>query len=121
MQGTKRIVTRHDFMWRTIQLHLVHTKNHFDYGADKLQLRVVEPSNAILPITENGYRTELLDGDLVEAAGGAVAFVRAWLEREANTVGWRRRELKAAQLELFPPDMLKQRIRSPLKPQPQEQ
>ena len=87
MQGTKRIVTRHDFMWRTIQLHLVHTKNHFDYGADKLQLRVVEPSNAILPITENGYRTELLDGDLVEAAGGVPLCGHGSSERPTPSAG----------------------------------
>jgi hypothetical protein len=68
-------------------------------AADRIDVSVVSPRGALLPITETGNVRHFEDEAIDAAAGGPVAYVTAWLEREANTPGWKRRELAARQLE----------------------
>jgi len=49
-----------------------------------------------LPVTETGYRSHFMGKGNVAQHGGAVAFVTAWLDHEADRTGWR-----GAQLSLF--------------------
>lgn len=43
-------------------------------------LEIVTPDRAPHPISETGYRSHFCPRELVEEAGGPVAFVTAWLE-----------------------------------------
>lgn len=95
---TKTDIRTYSFTWRGIALRVRHHRRYYDYGADRIQVWVISPPDAILPIAEDGYARCFEDEDVVAAAGGAVAYVTAWLEREANTPAWKRRELKLAQL-----------------------
>jgi len=44
---------------------------------------VVKPRGAPLPVSGTGYNVCELDEDKLNAAGGAVAFLLAWFERDA--------------------------------------
>ena len=93
--------TNHALTWRGIKLRITHTPSYITPGWDHLDIRVLAPKGAILPITTTGYRSHFLSDDDLAAAGGATAFVRVWIEREAATKTWRKATLRHAQLDLF--------------------
>ena len=98
----KRITHTYRIVWRGITLQIRHQPLYFDYGADHIEIHVKKPKDAIIPITETGYRSHFIDEEELKQAGGPVAFVTAWLDREGNTKKWIKRELASRQLELFP-------------------
>ena len=90
---TKRKSRVHKFDWRGITCRVKHTPRYFDY-ADHVELFVVRPKGAILPITETGYRSEFLSADELAASGGAVALMTALIDREAKTKRWQKRDFE---------------------------
>lgn len=54
-----------------------------------------------LPITETGYLSHHTCPELIEAEGGPVVFVLAWLDFEGELPEWKARQAAAAQLCLF--------------------
>lgn len=62
-------------------------------GGDTAYLEIVTQDCQARPISETGYRSHFCSRELVEAVGGPVAFVTAWLEREDDG--------KPVQLSLF--------------------
>ncbi len=54
-----------------------------------------------LPITGAGYRSHFTSQSVVQAAGGPVEYVLAWLTAEADTLAWRQKAADAQQLTLF--------------------
>jgi hypothetical protein len=54
-----------------------------------------------LPFTETGYRSVFADPADIDAGGGAVAYVTAWLHVAAPSPQWRMRAVAAEQLSLF--------------------
>ena len=61
---------------------------------------MVRPKRAAIPITPTGYRSHFIANEALLLAGGAVAFITAWLDREAGTKTWQRAEIKAQQITL---------------------
>jgi uncharacterized membrane-anchored protein len=53
-----------------------------------LEVRVIEPERAPLPITDTGYRSHFLLAGIVEEAGGPAAYVRCWLDEAARHPRW---------------------------------
>ncbi|MBM1691598.1 hypothetical protein [Sulfitobacter geojensis] len=49
-------------------------------GGDTAHLEIVTKDRQAHPISETGYRSHFCPCELVEEAGGPVAFVTAWLE-----------------------------------------
>lgn len=66
-----------------------------------LEIEAVDPARAPLPVTETGYRSLFTAPAVIEAEGGADAFVLAWLDHEAEQPQWKEREQVARQMELF--------------------
>lgn len=66
-----------------------------------LELQVVDPPMAPLPVTETGYRSHFVPSGVVEEAGGPAVYVSRWLEEEAQRPTWRRVEAAWRQLDLF--------------------
>ncbi len=66
-----------------------------------LEIKSIEPERAPLPITETGYRSHFTSAEIINAAGGPVAFVRAALEDAAQDADWIRREAEARQMVLL--------------------
>ena len=76
-----------------------------DLGADRqvahIELEVIDPAGAPLPVTETGYRSHFTRPAAVDQIGGPLAFVRAWIEEEARKPAWRRADAARRQLDLF--------------------
>jgi hypothetical protein len=53
-----------------------------------LQLRSLNPERAALPMSETGYISRFVSGDEIEASGGPIAYVLAWLNAEADSRAW---------------------------------
>ena len=94
--------TTHKLVWRHVTAKIRHTPDYISKGWTHIELVVVAPKGAPLPITETGYRSHFLDADDLAQAGGPVAFFHDWNEREARSKAWARIEFKWRQLELFP-------------------
>jgi hypothetical protein len=54
-----------------------------------------------LPITETGFKSHFTGPELVDAEGGPVAFVLAWLDHAAALPDWQAQQEQAKQLTLF--------------------
>jgi hypothetical protein len=92
----------HKLIWRDMTCRVKHTPNYLSPGWTHIEITVVTPKGAPLPITGTGYRSHFLDEELLAAAGGPVAFFQRWIEQEATTKTWAKAEFKWRQLELFP-------------------
>jgi len=89
------------FTWRGIEIEVTYTPLKWKTIA-YLEVRAVSPERAPLPITETGYRSHFHQPGTIEKPGGdVVAQVIAWLDEEAKSRAWRRREEAARQLPLF--------------------
>lgn len=89
-------------VWRHVTARVRYTPNYLSKGWSHIEIIVVSPKGAPIPITETGYRSHFLDEDLLKKAGGPVTFFLDWIEREAATKAWARTEARWRQLELFP-------------------
>lgn len=94
--------TVHKLVWRDVTCRVRHTPDYLSKGWTHIEIIVVEPKGAPLPITETGYRSHFIDAVLLAKVGGPVAFFLDWIEREAATKAWAKAEFKWRQLELFP-------------------
>ena len=98
----KKPATTHKLVWRHVTARVRHTRNYINDGWSHIELIVLTPKDAPLPITQTGYLSHFLDEGELETAGGPVAFFTAWLDREARTPASAKAEFKWRQLELFP-------------------
>ncbi len=89
------------FTWRDVSCRVDHVRDWKIDGWSRLIIRVVHPRGAPLPFSETGYHVHDLDEDDVKAAGGPVAFVLAWLHREAGSVRYAQAIYKWKQGDLF--------------------
>ena len=97
---TKRRTITHKVMWRDILLIIREQADYLWPGHSHIEIHVARPKRAIIPITETGYRSHFIGSEVLSLEGGAVAFVTAWLDREAASKKWQRAEIKAQQLSL---------------------
>jgi hypothetical protein len=88
-------------VWRFATCRVRHTRDYISAGWSHIELMVVSPKGAPLPITSTGYRSHFLDEEQLIAAGGAVAYFTAWLDREATSKAWAKAEFKWRQGDLF--------------------
>lgn len=80
------------FTWRGIEIEAIYSPLKWGMIAH-MELRSVKPERAPLPVTETGYRSHFHQPGAVEALGGdIVAHLIAWLDDEAKSPEWRRRE-----------------------------
>ena len=89
------------FTWRGVEMTATHEPNYISDGSSHIELRVVNPKGKPVPITDTGYLSHFLDEDELAGAGGAAAFFRAWLDREAESKAYRLALAKWQQLDLF--------------------
>ena len=93
--------------WQGITLEITYEpewlgiRRHGEWAVAHLGVTSVAPERAPLPITGTGYRSCFLHPDLIHEAGGAVAFVEAWLEDQAKSREWQAHLQSSQQLSLF--------------------
>lgn len=80
----------HKITWWGVEIEITFTPEKFGM-VDHIELRT--KNKAKLPMTETGYRSHFMDKGAVDAHGGAVAFVTAWLDHEAEHKGWNNDQL----------------------------
>jgi hypothetical protein len=71
------------------------------YGSPMAHLEIRSLDGQPLPITETGYRSHFTNVDVIDAEGGPVEFVRAWLDHDAQLPAWQEAKAKRQQLSLF--------------------
>lgn len=93
----RRIEVRYEPDWLNrrqddpdVQYHVAH-----------LNIQTIEPVRAPLPITETGYRSHFIHPSIIEEAGGPVAYVLAWIKREAYAPHWLKIQTRFDQPSLF--------------------
>lgn len=93
--------TTERFTWRGIACSVVHTRDHINSGWSRLNFRILSDKAPPVPITHARYLAHEVDEDDVTAAGGAVPYLVAWLEREACNPGYAKALADWKQLDLF--------------------
>jgi hypothetical protein len=90
--------TGYKIEWRGIQLDILHTvKQYGDFD----HIEIYSEERVPIPITETGYKSHFLPASHLEEYAGAVAYVQAWLNHEANKDAWEKYEAESLQLCLF--------------------
>lgn len=76
---------QHHIRWRNIDIEISFTPEKFGM-VEHIELRTANKES--LPVTETGCRSHFARQGTINAHGGAVAFVTAWLDHEAKRNGW---------------------------------
>lgn len=91
----------HTLRWRELLVEIIETSDWKGPGWTRLDIRIVEPAGAPLPCSEDGRLTHGVDADDLARAGGAAAYVAAWLDRDAATPRYAKALARWRQLDLF--------------------
>lgn len=76
---------QHTITWWHVEIEITYTPNQFGM-VDHIELRTNDKT--ALPVTETGYRSHFVNAGTVAHHGGAVTFVTAWLDHQAERLGW---------------------------------
>jgi len=87
---------RFEIVWRGIVIEIRYrppfARFYLEHPVAYLEVTSIEPKKAPLPITKTGYISRVVEGIHIEAEGGPVAYVQAWLEFKASkSAKWRQR------------------------------
>lgn len=99
--------SKHYLTWENIKLEISYdpmwlkSANDPEEQMAHLEVRVLEPAKAALPITDTGYRSHFTPSCNVLEYGNPASFVKAWLDHEAKSREWKEAREKAQQLNLF--------------------
>lgn len=105
--GSSPNKTRYEIDWRdpvagaTTRIRITHSRDYLIAGQDHVEVDALTPKKAALPITATGYRSQFLPALELINAGGPVTFVTAWLDREAQSKHWQKRQTARQQGDLF--------------------
>lgn len=87
------------FTWQGIKIEATYTPLR---SMAHLAIQSIKPENALLPITETGYRSHFHPPGTIEAHGGdVVTQVIAWLDEEAAKPAWKQFVESSRQYRLF--------------------
>ena len=86
---------------RISTLIVAHAPNWYGSSLCRLEVTAADPEQAPLPISETGYRSHFCPGAEVDAAGGPVAYILAWLDAAARDSRWKAADMARRQLSLF--------------------
>ena len=87
-------------IWRDIEVTVKY--NDCYHKCDILHVAHLEiKADVPLPVTETGYKSHFSHPDEIEAYGGAVGFVVAWLDHHAQKAKWIEAEKQRKQYSLL--------------------
>lgn len=98
--------TCESFLWQGLAIEVLFTPSYSEsyhriYGYALAHLQISAEGRAPLPISETGYRSRFERADNIDAADGAAAYARAWLDHAARSPAWIEAQEQAQQLSLF--------------------
>lgn len=88
-------------IWQGITLEIGFERNFLEMGRAHLEVRSIQPVKAPMPFTPTGYRSAFPEAEAVDAMGGPVGYVQAWLDKEGKGKAWKARSEAERQLTLF--------------------
>lgn len=98
----------HYIEWRGVRIEVrycpSYSKVYEDmYGQPQahLEIKALDPPDAALPMTSTGYRSHFTSPQAIEAEGGAVSFVLAWLNEAVQSSAWKAQAVASEQLSLL--------------------
>lgn len=91
------------FTWRHLRCKVLETPHWGVHGSTFLRLDIIAPRDTPVPITTTGSLAHGIAPDELAAAGGAVAFLTAWMDREAKGKAYQRAEFLWRQGDLLDP------------------
>ncbi len=91
----------HWFTWRHIRFKLTETPNPSFNGWIVLRLDAIASRDTPVPVTPTGFLMHTMETETLADAGGAVAFITDWLDRQAGTKAYQEREFLWRQGDLF--------------------
>lgn len=92
----------HRLVWQDRVIEIIHTCGYCrQIGLDHLSITCLSPERAALPFTGTGYKSHFLDEREVIMRGGAVAYVKAWLEEVGQSPEWKAHVEASRQGSLF--------------------
>jgi hypothetical protein len=90
--------------WSDIKIRISYEANWLAMPSNRtahFDIEAIEPERSPLPITETGYRSHFLNPEEVEAMGGPLPYVLAWLDAEARSPKWKTADMARRQYSLF--------------------
>jgi len=98
----KEVEIVEDFEWEGIKIQARYKPEYI--GSAHIELHVIEPPLAPIPVTPTGYISHFHKRGEVEAAGGPTAYAKAWLDHESKGHFWQavlKKRNTPTQLDLF--------------------
>ncbi len=90
----------YEIEWEGIKISINHT--HKRWGViEHLEIRSIDPENAVLPITDTGYKSHFMVDERLNQYASPVDYVREWLEFEATKPAWKSSQENSRQYSLF--------------------
>lgn len=99
-----RVIQTFEAVWTDIAIAVAYEPDWLslkDGMVAHIEVRSIQPEREPLPITETGYKSHFTGRQNIEALGGPVAYVLAWLDAEAKSAKWRAADAARRQLSLF--------------------
>jgi len=101
-------IQTHTLTWQGIALEIRYIKSWsasfektYGHALAHLEIRTISEAQRALPITETGYRSHFIAADEIEALGGPIGYVQAWLDESANDPAWKNSDAENGQMALF--------------------
>ena len=92
---------QHPTAGRSVRIRVEHTRNYLVAGTDHIEIHVIGPKKAVIPLTDTGYRSHFIDGVQLKEAGGVRRIVEQWLMAESQSKEWQKKDLARQQGDLF--------------------
>ncbi len=89
------------FTWRHTRFKLTETPNPSFSGWIVLRLDAIASRDTPVPVTPTGFLMHAMEAEALADAGGAVAFITDWLDRQAATKAYQEREFLWRQGDFF--------------------
>ena len=97
----ERNIETFNFTWRDKQITIRFERKFLGTSLISAHLQIESADRVPLPITETGYKSHFMSAEMIDAEGGPVAYVQAWLDDASTATEWRDAEINRAQLTLF--------------------
>lgn len=98
---TERTIETLQLTWRNTRLTIRFERRFLGSSLITAHLQIESAGRVPLPITETGYKSHFMTAEMIDAEGGPIAYVQAWLDDAARSADWREAESARAQLTLF--------------------
>lgn len=91
----------HWFRWRHVTCKVIERPRYLGDCDTLLELHIIAARDTPVPITSTGYLAHFMATAALDHAGGPVAFLSTWMDREARCKDYQKAEFLWRQGDLF--------------------